>query len=105
MSHFELPPGQTSIAVTHKTVEEIWFFLSGRGQMWRMAEGKEEIVAVEAGVCLTIPYGTCFQFRSLGEDSLAAIGVTMPPWPGEDEATVVDGEWKPTLARAGSASS
>jgi len=33
MAHFELPPGQTSSAVTHKTVEEIWFFLSGRGQM------------------------------------------------------------------------
>ena len=26
MAHFELQPGQTSKAVTHRTVEEIWFF-------------------------------------------------------------------------------
>ena len=35
MAHFELPPGQTSTAVTHRTVEETWLFLSGRGEMWR----------------------------------------------------------------------
>ncbi len=97
MAHFELPPGQTSTAVTHKTVEEIWFFLSGRGQMWRRTESHEEVVAVEAGVCLTIPLGAHFQFRSFGYEALSAIGVTMPPWPGEGEATVVDGKWKPTL--------
>ena len=68
MAHFELPPGHTSIPVTHKTVEEIWFFLSGRGQMWRKVEAQEEIVDVEAGVCLTIPLGTHFQFRSFGDE-------------------------------------
>ena len=99
MAHFELPPDQTSTAVTHKTVEEIWFFFSGRGQMWRRTEGHEEVVAVEAGVCLTIPLGTHFQFRSFGYEPLAAIGVTIPPWPGEGEATVVEGKWKPTLPR------
>lgn len=97
MAQFELPPGQTSTAVTHKTVEELWFFLSGRGQMWRRMEVHEEVVAVEAGVCLTIPLGTHFQFRSFGYEPLVAIGVTMPPWPGEDEATIVEGRWKPTL--------
>ena len=97
MAHFELPPGQTSAAVTHKTVEEIWFFLSGTGEMWRKMKDHEEIVAVEANVCLTIPIGTRFQFRSFGSESLTAIGVTMPPWPGEHEAIVVDGIWQPTL--------
>jgi mannose-6-phosphate isomerase-like protein (cupin superfamily) len=97
MAHFELPPGQTSTATTHKTVEEIWFFLSGRGEMWRKKEGHEEIVAVDAGLCLTIPRGTHFQFRSFGYEPLAAIGVTMPPWPGKDEATIVEGKWTPTV--------
>lgn len=97
MAHFELPPGQTSTAVIHKTVEEIWFFLSGRGQMWRRKNDHEEIVAIEAGECLTIPLGTIFQFRSFGYEPLAAIGVTMPPWPGEGEALVVEGKWEPTL--------
>lgn len=96
MAHFELPPGQTSTAVTHKTVEEIWFFLSGQGELWRRTGGQEETVTVEAGVCLTIPLGTHFQFRSFGSEPLAAVGVTMPPWPGESEATVVDGKWTPT---------
>lgn len=35
MAHFELAAGQTSTAVTHRTVEEIWFVVSGRGEMWR----------------------------------------------------------------------
>ena len=97
MAHFELPPGHTSAAVTHKTVEEIWFCLSGRGEMWRSTGRHEEVVPLEAGVCLTIPLGTRFQFRSFGYEPLAAIGVTMPPWPGPDEATVVEGKWQPTV--------
>ena len=97
MAHFELPPGQTSTAVTHRTVEEIWFFLSGRGEMWLKRGVQEELVPVEAGTCVTIPLGTHFQFRSFGHQALAAIGVTMPPWPGEDEAILVDGRWEPTL--------
>ena len=96
MAHFELSPGHASTAVTHKTVEEIWYFLSGRGELWRKADDHEEVVSVGAGVCITIPLGTAFQFRTLGDVPLAAIGVTMPPWPGEDEAMVVAGRWEPT---------
>jgi mannose-6-phosphate isomerase-like protein (cupin superfamily) len=96
MAHFELAPGQVSTAVTHRTVEEIWVFISGRGEMWRRQAQREEVVAVESGVCLTIPLGTHFQFRSFGYEALGAIAVTMPPWPGEGEATVVQGKWQPT---------
>ena len=96
MAHFQLPPGQASTAVTHRTVEEIWFFLSGRGEMWRKQDGREEIVAVESGVCVTIPLGTHVQFRSFGDQALAALAVTMPPWPGEGEAVSVQGKWEPT---------
>ena len=74
-------------------------FSLGRGQMWRKVEAHEEVVDVEAGACLTIPLGTHFQFRSFDDEPLAAIGVTMPPWPGEGEATVVEGKWTPTLPR------
>ncbi len=97
MAHFTLPPGETSTAVVHRTVEEIWFFLTGRGEMWRRQGAREEIVAVEPGVCLTIPLGTHFQFRSFGPEPLAAIGVTMPPWPGAGEAILVPGRWTPTV--------
>jgi len=97
LAHFALAPGETSIAVAHRTVEEIWFCVHGRGEMWRKRNGQEEIVSVDPGVCLTIPLGTHFQFRSFGEEPLAAIGVTMPPWPGKGEAYEVQGKWAPTV--------
>ena len=96
MAHFELAPNQVSRAVAHRTVEEIWFFLSGRGEMWRRQGDGEAIVDVFPGVCLTIPLGTHFQFRSLSDEPLAAVAVTMPPWPGDDEAIIVAGTWPPT---------
>jgi mannose-6-phosphate isomerase-like protein (cupin superfamily) len=96
MAHFQLAPGATSSAVTHRTVEEIWFFLSGRGEMWLKQEGREEIVPLERDVCLAIPLGTDFQYRSFGVEPLAAVSITMPPWPGDGEAVVVRGKWEPT---------
>ena len=97
MAHYELAPGRVSTAVTNRTVEEIWFFVSGRGEMWRKQEEREQIVPVESGVCLTIPLGTEFQFRSFGNEPLAAIGVVMPPWPGASEALLVEGKWEPNV--------
>ena len=97
MAHIELAPGETSVAVAHRTIEEIWYFVSGQGEMWRKQGEREEIVVVEPGVGLTIPLGTHFQFRALGDEALAAIGVTMPPWPGEGEAYEVGGKWMPTV--------
>jgi mannose-6-phosphate isomerase-like protein (cupin superfamily) len=95
-AHFELPPGTTSKAVSHRTVEEIWFFLSGRGEMWRKLGDHEEVTPVDPGVAITIPLGTHFQFRSFGYTPLAAVAVTMPPWPGQDEAFLVPGKWSPS---------
>ena len=46
-----------------------------------------------ARTCLSIPAGTHFQFRAAGEGPLAAVGVTMPPWPGDGEAYDVPGAW------------
>ena len=96
MAHFELAPSTTSVAVAHRRVEEIWFFLTGRGELWRRQGSREEVVPVDPGVCITIPVGTHFQFRSLGYEPLAALGVTMPPWQGPDDAYTVEGKWAPT---------
>ena len=97
MAHFRLASGETSAAVTHRTVEEVWYILAGQGEMWRQMGSQEETVALEPGVCLTIPLGVRFQFRSVGEEALEAVGVTMPPWPGEGEAICVTGPWRPTV--------
>ena len=96
MAHYELPPDRVSLAVKNRTVEEIWYFTSGRGEMWRKQGEKEEVVKVEPGVCITIPLGTDFQFRTVGDEPLAAIGVVVPPWPGAQEAVTVEGKWNPT---------
>ncbi len=100
LAHFTLAPGETSVAVAHRTVEEIWYFVAGRGEMWRQAGDHHETVTVEPGVCISIPCATRFQFRALGSEPLEAVGVTMPPWPGAGEAYEVDGIWRPTIQRA-----
>lgn len=97
MAHFTLGPGQVSRAVAHRTVEEVWYFLAGRGRMWRQAGDREETVEVAPGVSLSIPLGTRFQLRNDGHEPLGAVAVTMPPWPGEDEAYFVDGVWEASL--------
>ena len=98
MAQFTLPAGAVSIAVAHRTVEELWVFTAGRGRMWRRSPaGEEAVTDVGPGTSLSIPAGTRFQFRADGVEALLAIGVTMPPWPGEDEAYVVEGCWPPTV--------
>ncbi len=92
MAHFSLAPGAISLAVCHCTVEELWFITAGEGQMWRSADGVEEIIGLTPGISLSIPVGTSFQFRA-GRTSLEAVAVTMPPWPGMDEAYAVVGHW------------
>jgi mannose-6-phosphate isomerase-like protein (cupin superfamily) len=94
MAHFRLAASQVSAAITHRTVEEIWYVVSGSGQMWRKQGDREEIVDLEPGLCLTIPLGTHFQFRASAGDALGIVGVTMPPWPGDEEAVLVAGPWR-----------
>jgi mannose-6-phosphate isomerase-like protein (cupin superfamily) len=93
MAHFKLPPGGVSQAVTHRTVEEVWYFISGRGRMWRKHGETETITEVQTGISISILVGTHFQFRCDGDKPLEAIGTTMPPWPGMDEAILVQGVW------------
>jgi mannose-6-phosphate isomerase-like protein (cupin superfamily) len=56
----ELPVSQTTQAVKYKTVEEIWFFLSGEGKVWRKMGEKEEVTLVSKDISVTIPIGCGF---------------------------------------------
>jgi mannose-6-phosphate isomerase-like protein (cupin superfamily) len=98
MAHFSLAPGEVSVPVRHRTIEEIWYVVAGTGEMWRSvtADVGESPLTLEAGVSLTIPPGTHFQFRA-GAGGLEAVAVTMPPWPGDGEAIRSVGPWAPTL--------
>jgi mannose-6-phosphate isomerase-like protein (cupin superfamily) len=93
MAHFKLHPGQTSKAMCHRTVEELWFVTAGTGEMWRSTGSSEEITPLSEGVSISIPVATSFQFRCLGDQPFEAVAVTMPPWPGPDEAMAVEGKW------------
>ena len=98
MAHFELAAEQTSLAIRHRTVDEVWLFLSGLGEMWRKYGEHEEVVEVRPMLSVTIPVGTHFQFRAWSGAPLTAVAVTMPQWPGEDEAVPVTGYWDHTEA-------
>ena len=89
-----LPTGGVSSAVRHRTVEEIWYFLSGEGEVWRKPAGKRGRVAkVMQGTSIAIPTGTSFQFRNTGNKALRFVIVKMPPWPGKHEALKTEGKW------------
>jgi mannose-6-phosphate isomerase-like protein (cupin superfamily) len=80
-------------------VQEIWYVVAGHGQMWRRQGDEEETVTLVAGVCLTIPLGTLFQFRCEGAgEPLRVVAVTMPPWPTDSvtEARLEVGPWSAT---------
>ena len=94
---FSLRPQAVSKAVAYRTVEEIWYVLSGRGRIWRKLGQQEAIDEIAAGVSLSLPTGTHFQFRCDSPEPLTVLGATMPPWPGEDEAYLVEGVWEATL--------
>lgn len=83
---------QVSRPVRHRTVEECWYVLSGTGEVWRDPEAASSgghIDHVRPGDALAIPVGWAFQFKADAESPLRFLCVTMPPWPGADEAVAV----------------
>jgi mannose-6-phosphate isomerase-like protein (cupin superfamily) len=96
MIHSTVRPGQVNRATVHATVSEFWHVLSGKGEIWRRDGAGEETTVLEPGVSIDIPVGTAFQYRCTGIDALQFLCISMPPWPGDAEATVIEGPWKPT---------
>ncbi|MCK7612171.1 cupin domain-containing protein [Roseibium sediminicola] len=97
MIHSTVPPGQINRATRHRTVSEFWHVLEGAGEIWRSDGAEESIVDLVAGVSIDIPVATAFQYRNVGTEPLKFICISMPPWPGDDEADYVDGFWQPTI--------
>jgi mannose-6-phosphate isomerase-like protein (cupin superfamily) len=95
MIHSSVPPGQVNRATVHATVSEFWHVLSGRGEIWRRDESGEGVAVLEEGVSIDIPVGTAFQYRSSGPEPLRFLCISMPPWPGDEEASLIDGPWVP----------
>ena len=83
-----LGPGRTSRPIRHRTVEEIWYFVGGSGEVWLRSPDRtvDEIRHVEPNETVIIPTGWAFQFRALGKEPLRFLCFTSPPWPGNEEA-------------------
>jgi mannose-6-phosphate isomerase-like protein (cupin superfamily) len=86
-----LRPGGTSRPVRHRSVEEVWYFLAGSGDVWLRSpdQATEEARSVAPGDAVVIPTGWDFQFRANAGGELRFLCFTVPPWPGEDEAVAV----------------
>ena len=99
-----IPAGEVSRPVRHHTVEEVWYVVNGEGEVWRCPPDTPpsavEPVSVAPGDALTIPTGWSFQFKAGGRAGLRFVCVTIPAWPGMDEAEEVrhGGLGPPTLA-------
>lgn len=99
-----LPSKTRTQSVYHQTVEELWYIRSGTGMLCTMAtknwNSKKnnknsfkkfvECVKLKPGITFRIPPQTIFQNKSDDNSELDVIAVTMPPWPGMDEAVPVD---------------
>ena len=96
--HCTLPVGMVSAPVHHKTIEEMWFFVGGEGEVWRKDPDSPQNASIEkvsAGKFLTIPTRAHFQFKNTGDEPLTFVIATLPAWPGDDEAVLVDeGGWQ-----------
>ena len=97
MIHSTVPPAQINRATVHDSVSEFWFILEGEGEIWRKDKTGEKVTALVAGVSIDIPVGTRFQYRNTGEQDLKFICISMPPWPGDSEASHLQGIWTPTV--------
>ena len=103
MIHSTVPSGQVNRATVHASVSEFWYVLSGHGEIWRRDDTGQEFTALEAGTSIDIPVGTAFQYRCTGTQPLRFLCIAMPPWPGDTEASVIDGPWPPTAPGADTA--
>jgi len=102
MAHFRLAPGEVAIGMVHRTVDEIWLVIGGRGRIWRCPTDRPDLALEDEllpYVSVPIPVGTHFQFRAAESSGLDIITATVPRWPGKDEAVLSEiAPWQPTFA-------
>jgi len=97
MIYSTVPAYQVNRATVHATVSEFWFILEGQGEIWRDDGVESCVTELVLGVSIDIPVGTKFQYRNNSALELKFICISMPRWPGDSEATYVQGIWEPTV--------
>ena len=93
--HCRLPQGGVIHASRHKTVAQLWYVLSGNGDLWlEGSDGKESIISLKNGVSVTVPLGYKFQFRNTGTQNLDILIVNTTKWSGPGELIPVKNRWR-----------
>ena len=92
LRHCTLPPGKVTLPIRHKTVNEIWYCLSGDGEIWQGKNGDIQVESFSVGDSFTVPVGNGFQFRNAGESDLCVLIASIPKW-SADEAENARGYW------------
>ena len=89
-----LPPGHQSLPARHPRLQELWYVMSGQGQLYRSSANGGLPVALRAGVGVSIAAGEVFQFCAHRDSALTIHITTTPPWAGEhDVETGLTGYW------------
>ena len=88
LSQCILPANAKSTAVKHKTVDEVWYVVSGKGEL----SLDSERINLIPGRGILIEAGSPFQFRNLSDEPLEIMISTMPKWPGPDEAILLEAD-------------
>lgn len=65
--------------------------------MWRNDNFESNITDLIPGISIDILVGTKYQYRNVSDVDFKFICILMPRWPGDTEATFVQGKWQPTV--------
>jgi hypothetical protein len=95
-AHFELAPDETPLAVMHRTVEELWYFIAGKGEMWRRLGDYEEASRFIAESQSRSPWKRAFSFARSATRPSARSRSRCRRGPAP-LAQIVEGPWKPTI--------
>jgi mannose-6-phosphate isomerase-like protein (cupin superfamily) len=75
-----VPTGRETLEHLHRTTEEIYYFVSGRGRMRLGAETGD----VAAGDCVVIPPGTPHKLWAAPDADLVLLCACAPPYRDDD---------------------
>lgn len=74
--------GTVSIPVQRKDLNEFYFIISGKGEVWLkdIKSGDEKVFELKPGVAVEIPSASIVQYRNTGKEKLIMLVPTSPPY-------------------------
>lgn len=95
LTHAVCLAGSTSGTHHLPELDEGYFVLSGRGEIWRAVNGRDAVTALRPGRWVSMPAGMRFQYRANVGSSLVFLVVVLPSWHEDLFHVVAGGRWSP----------